>query len=202
MKIKNNYSVFGLFQLAICLLKTKILFKKSRLIRFPIDIRGKRYIDFGKNLTTGKYCRLEAFASLGGGRNDIKLEFGENVQINDFVHISAIEKVKIGNNVLIASHVYISDNSHGHYEGLPHDSMPSTPPIQREYKVSPVSIGDNAWIGEGVIIMPGCVIGKGTIIGAHSVVNKNIPENCIAVGAPARVIKRYNFSSGYWEKIM
>ena len=64
-----------------------------------------------------------------------------------------------------------------------------------------MKIGDNVWLGEGVIVMPGVTIGNGCVIGAHSVVNKSIPDNCIAVGTPAKIIKRYSFDSKKWERV-
>ena len=60
--MKNNYSTIKLFQYFFWLLRTKLIIPKARLIRFPIDLRGKKYIDFGQRLTTGVGCRLEAFA--------------------------------------------------------------------------------------------------------------------------------------------
>ena len=123
------------------------------------------------------------------------------MQINDYVHIAAMEQVHIGNNVLIASHVYISDNSHGCYKGSDDDTSPNIPPINRAYYTSPVCIGDNVWIGEGVMIMPGVTIGSGAVIGAHSVVNIDIPKDCIAVGAPARVIKKYDSLRQGWYRV-
>lgn len=193
----NVYRICDKFKLASYLIRTKLICRTVRLFRFPIDIRGKKWIDFGRQLTTGYWCRLEAFQF---GSSNGQIIFGNNVQINDFVHISSISSVKIGDNVLIASHVYISDNSHGFYKGDMKDSSPEIPPALREYNVAPVSIGNNVWIGEGVIVLPGVTIGNGSIIGAHSVVNRNIPENCIAVGSPARVIKRFNKQTGRWEK--
>lgn len=195
--MRNSYSIFKFFAIASYILRTKLISPKSRIIRFPIDLRGKRMIDFGKKLTTGKYCRIEA---INTGKAHKKIIFGKNVQINDFVHICALEKVVICDNVLIASHVYISDNSHGIYNGKNHDSNPLTPPIEREYFISPVCIGDNTWIGEGVIIMPGVNIGKGCIIGAHSIVKTNIQDYSIAVGSPAKIVKRYSFDDGCWKK--
>ena len=117
-----------------------------------------------------------------------RLIFGNNIQLNDFVHISAIERVEIGDNCLMASHIYISDNSHGIYGGGENELSPDTPPECREYITSPVKIGKNCWIGEGVIIMPGVTIGDGCVIGAHSIVNCDIPPASIAVGSPARVV--------------
>lgn len=180
-----------------CKLLTSIFFSKSRLIRFPIDIRGKKGIDFGKNLTTGMYCRLEAFSKDGSKT----LFFGDNVQINDFVHINALKSVKIGDNVLIASKVFITDLEHGSYKGDEYDSEPSSIVKDRELSSHDVVIGDNVWIGEMVSVLPGVTIGKNSIIGSNSVVTKSIPENCIAVGNPARIVKKYNFEAKHWEKL-
>lgn len=197
MRLQNSYSVYGYLKLIFYVLYTKTISCKARIIRFPIEIRGKKYIDFGTNLTTGIGCRFEAFPVLDANKH---LIFGDRVQVNDYVHISAMKTVKIGNDVLMASHIYISDNSHGSYKGES-QSSPEEPPIMRLYRVEPVIIEDNVWIGEGVVIMPGVVIGKGSIIGANSTVTKSIPSACIAVGQPARVVKKYDFKSGKWEPI-
>ena len=133
--------------------------------------------------------------------NRIRLKLGDNIQINDFVHICAIDSVEIGDNCLFASHIYISDNSHGVYCGGKTDSSPELSPAHREYITAPVKIGKNCWLGEGVIVMPGVSIGDGCVIGAHSIVNKDIPAASIAVGSPAKVVKKYNFELKKWEKI-
>lgn len=195
---RNKYTFVGVVYLFLKVLISKFISYNSRLIRTPIVIRGKRYIDFGYSLTTGVGCRFDAFGKKGDGK---KLIFGSNVQLNDYVHIVAMNRVVIGNDVLMASHVFISDNSHGVYSGTIDDSHPNTPPRLRNYLVSEAYIGDNVWLGEGVIIMPGVSIGNGCVIGAHSVVNSDIPCNCIAVGSPARVIKRFNDITKRWEKV-
>ena len=74
-------------------------------------------------------------------------------------------------------------------------------PDHREYITAPVKIGKNVWLAEGVIVMPGVTIGDGCVIGAHSVVNCNIPAACIAVGSPARVVKRYDYEKKRWMKV-
>lgn len=183
--------------LSYCKLKTALLFPSARLVRFPVDIRGRKGIDFGRSLTTGKYCRLETHCN----KKEKVLHFGNDVQINDFVHIVAKEKVFIGNNVLIASKVFITDCEHGSYKGDENDSFPLTDPKERELSSNPVVIEDNVWIGENVSILPGVTIGKGSVIGANSVVTKSIPEFSIAAGSPARVIKEFNFEIKKWEKI-
>ena len=87
--IKNSYSFWGYLRLAIFVIRTKFISSKARIIRFPIEIRGKRFIDFGSRLTTGKGCRLEVFST-----KEKKLFFGNDVQINDYVHISVMSSVR------------------------------------------------------------------------------------------------------------
>lgn len=198
MEITNSYSLSKKILLAWWLMRTKVICANARLFRFPFDVRGRKYIDFGQGMTTGVGCRLEAFSETGNST----MIFGERVQINDYVHICSMQKVSIGNDVLIAGKVYISDNSHGVYKGEEIHSNPEIPPIKREYFIAPVIIEDNVWIGEGVMVLPGVKIGKGAVIGAYSVVNKDIPSNTIAVGQPAKVIKRYDFDTKCWEKIL
>lgn len=198
-KIYNKYSFVTKIQLVWWLLRTKLIDRKARIFRFPMIIRGRKYIDFGERLTTGVGCRLEGFA--GCKPEEIKLHFGKNVQINDYVHMVAIENITIGDNVLMASHIFISDNSHGSYKCNFLDSNPRIPPTEREFITAPVKIGNNVWIGEGVCVMPGVSIGDGCVIGAHSVVSKSIPSYTIAVGSPAHVVKKYNFNTNHWEKV-
>ena len=90
--MKNEYSIYSKFKLFIWLIRTKIIAYQARIIRFPLGIRGRKYIDMGRRLTTGVGCRLEAFSEDGKK----KMFFGSDVQINDYVHINAMCKVKIG----------------------------------------------------------------------------------------------------------
>lgn len=197
IKLLKTYSAFQIFMLLVYVIRTKLVLKKARLIRFPIDLRGKRFISVKDGFTTGRYCRIETYPI----NNEKTLFFGENVQINDFVHITAMKKVSIGNNVLIASKVYISDCSHGSYSGDENDSDPMIPPSDRKLFSKDVIIEDNVWLGEFVSVLPGVTIGAGTIVGANSVVSKNLPSYVIAVGTPAKPIKKYDFQSQRWKKI-
>lgn len=194
----STYGLIGSLKVFYFFLKTKIFFSKARLVRFPIDIRNKQNIDFGVNLTTGIGCRIECFPI--NPTNEKLLKFGKNVQINDYVHITAAYSVEIGNNVLMASKIYISDCSHGSYIGNSDDSDPRVTPADRSLSVKPVKIQDNVWLGEFVSVLPGVTIGEGTIVGANSVVTKSLPPYVIAVGSPAKPIKFYNFDTQKWEK--
>lgn len=182
--MNNKYSILEIIKNIYSFFLTKLFFSNARLIRRPIYIRGKNSIDGGNNLTTGYRCRFD----LDGRKKTLTI--GDDCEFGDYTHIVALNNVKIGNNVLIASKVFISDTSHGNYKGYFQDS-PKIVPNKRSLCKDEVVIGDNVWIGENVVILKGVTIGKGSIIGANSVVSRNIEENSIAVGAPAKVIKKY-----------
>jgi acetyltransferase-like isoleucine patch superfamily enzyme len=110
-------------------------------------------------------------------------------------HISAVREVVIGEHVLLAPNVYISDHAHA-YENV-------ELPVMRQgiTDIAPVFIGRHTWLGQNVVVLPGVAIGQHCIIGANSVVNSSIPDYSVAVGAPARVIKRYNRDTNQWERV-
>ena len=190
----NNYSISEFISTTFALICTKLVYRNARLIRRPIYMRGKSSISYGEGLTTGHACRFD----LPGG-NKKTLIIGKNCEIGDNVHIVAHEKVVIGDNCLMASKIFISDTSHGDYAGE-NQSSPNTPPNDRNLITKPVSIGNNVWIGENVCILPGVRVGSGCIISANSVVIKDIPDNCIIAGAPAKLVKIYSANNNKWER--
>ena len=195
----GKYSIFQIFCLIFYKVRGWFMFKNARLIRFPFRVRGKQYIKIGKGFTTGFNCRIDALNINNFGEKYL-IEIGENVEINDEVHIGATQKIIIEDNVLIASKVYISDHNHGSYKGDEQDS-PMSIPKERKIHSSPIRIEKNVWIGELCCILQGVTIGEGSIIGAMSVVTKDIPPYTIAVGSPAKLIKRYNFKTKKWDKL-
>lgn len=197
--MNSQYGLGEIFTNIIALMYTKIFYRKARLIRLPIYIRGKKMLSFGMGFTTGYGCRIEMFDLMQN--NQKKIIIGDNCKIGDHVHLAAGENLTIGDNCLLASKIYISDISHGQYNLYCEDSRPETIPDKRPLFTNPVQIGNNVWIGENVSILPGVNIGNGSIIGANAVVNSNIPDHCIAVGVPAKVIKKYDQISGEWLKV-
>lgn len=193
----NKYDFIGKIKLFYSFIITKILYRKARLIRQPFDIRGKKYIELNFGFTCGFGCRLEAYPE---NKSEKVLILGKNVQINDYVHITARKKVLIEDNVLIASKVFISDLDHGCYSSNTIFDMNIIPTKRKLFSKS-IVIHKNVWIGENVSILSGVEIGENSIIGAGSVVTKNIPRNTIAVGNPARIIKKYNELTKKWERI-
>lgn len=197
--MKNNYSVFETISTAYALILTKLFYPGARLIRRPFYCRGKKRLKFAEGFTTGHNCRFDLFGETGDSRK--KLIFGAKCKLGDNVHIVASEKVIIGDNCLMASKIFISDTNHGEYSSVTFDSSPDIPPDERPLYTKPVSIGKNVWIGENVCILPGVTIGDGCIIGANSVVNRDIPKSCIAVGLPAIVVKRWDEAEKTWMSI-
>lgn len=163
------------------------------------QVVGTHLIRVGANFYAGAGFRLEALSAYHDAQYTPRVVIKDNVTINDYVHIGVNHYVEIGNNVLLASKVYISDHGHGCYTG-PSQSSPDQAPAVRALTLGgAVVIEDNVWIGESVSVLSGVRIGRGSIIGANSVVTGDIEPYCIAVGVPARVIKRYNHAAHTWE---
>lgn len=188
--MRNKYCASEFFSNIVALVFTKIFYRPARLIRRPIYLRGKKSLSIGKNLTIGHSCRFD----LEGKKKTLFI--GENCEFGDYTHIVALSEVRIGNDVLIASKVFISDTNHGIYKGDRQDN-PLNPPNNRTLEKKPVFIGNNVWIGENVVILPGSSIGDGCIIGANSVVSEIIPENSIVV-SNNKIIKTWDSKTKKW----
>lgn len=195
-KYKNRWSLFEGILLGFSLIWTKIFYPKAKLICYPIYMRGKKSMVYGAGLNVGYGCRFDLINT-----EKVTLQIGENFELGDYCHIVAVDRVKIGNNVMVASKVFISDCNHGSYSCSEGGSEPSEPPRYRALSSSPVIIGNNVWIGDNAVILAGVHIGDGCVIGANSVVNHDIETNTIAVGVPARVVKRYNLEKKCWVKV-
>jgi acetyltransferase-like isoleucine patch superfamily enzyme len=106
--------------------------------------------------------------------------------------ISAAQEVTIEDDVMFALNVLISDGMHGF------ENANEPYKYQKMWKVAPVLVKRGCWIGQNVVIMPGVTVGELSIIGANSVVTKSIPDRCIAIGAPARVVKTWDEHTQAW----
>ncbi len=122
------------------------------------------------------------------------LKIGKNFHATRNFTVQCAGSITIGDDVLVASDVFIINYNHG------------LSPLTQSYlnnslEVSEVVIGNGVWIGNNVIVLPGVHIGDKSIIGAGSVVTKDIPPYSIAIGNPAKVVKMYNFETQQWVKI-
>lgn len=166
-------------------------------------IIGCNNLVIGKNFYAGKNLWIEAITEYEQDKFRPRILIKDNVSMSDFNHIGCVNYVEIGNGVLFGSHCFVTDHNHGSYSGdLQNQSSPLIPPVQRILSnKNSVIIRDNVWIGNNVTILPGVIIGEGTIIGANAVVSQNIPSYSIAVGIPARVIKKWDFTLNQWVKV-
>lgn len=135
----------------------------------------------GKIWMKGK-VRLEDFSELKSNGN---LTIGNHFVLNKYSRIVCHDEIIIGENVVIARFVSILDHDH---KGKFIDNQF----IINGYLTSPIRIGNNVWIGDKVSITKGVTIGNNVIIGANSVVTKDIPDNSIAAGVPAKIIRKIN----------
>lgn len=161
--------------------------KKSRLIS-PERIVGAEKIFIKDYVTIHEQVYLMTVQ-----KKEISgiIEIKSRCQIGARNHIVSANRIIIERNVLTASNVYITDNSHG-YEDI------TKPIFNQPLSVSSsIKIGENTWLGENVCIIKSNV-GKNCVIGANSVVTHDIPDYCVAVGCPAKIIKRYDVVKGVW----
>ena len=164
------------------------------------QIYGARYIQFGRSISIYRNLWLEAVTEYRGEKFYPVIKIGDRVGFSNGVHISAINKISIGNDVLFGSHVFVSDHNHGAYSGSEQTSPHILPSERTLISNGEVVIEDNVWFGDNVNVVGPVRIGYGAVIAANSVVRKDVPPRSIVAGAPARVIKVFNKSTDKWEK--
>lgn len=175
---KISTKLFLARKMAYCGKKT-VLFHPMRL-----DWPGSMCLEDGVFIGEGAWL-------LGAAGDKVTLSIGSGTTIGHYSHIVATHDVRIGNNVLIADKVFISDCTHEF-------SNPDIPVADQPVKpIRPVAVGDGSWIGESVAIM-GASIGKHCVVGANSVVNRDVPDYTVVGGVPARPISRYSFELKEW----
>jgi acetyltransferase-like isoleucine patch superfamily enzyme len=162
---------------------------------FPeVHIVRPQYISIGDNVTIGRGTDIYVHPN----RSDMKgciIRIANNVHIGSHNIIGARKSIVLEDNVLIGPHVMIGDHTH-HYENV------EIPVKQQEATEGrPIRVEQDSWIGANVFILPNVTIGRHSVIGANSVVNRDIPPYSVAVGAPARVIKRYDFDLKQWVRV-
>ncbi len=164
-----------------------------------VYIEGGVVINRPRFVQLGDHVRIKRNTSINlhpkdKRSKDILLFIGEDVIISESCFISACNRIVIEEHVGISPNVMIIDNSR-----KPGDV--SRPSKEQKVEVGFVHIGADSWIAYGACVMPNVTIGKHCIIGALSVVNKDIPPYSVAVGSPAKVVKRYDFDRKEWVKV-
>jgi acetyltransferase-like isoleucine patch superfamily enzyme len=167
-------------------------FGAGSLIAFPwVSLYNEHHIEIGADTMIGPYCALSA--GMVPGQECVTspvVRLGDRCLIGRGSGIVGHLAIDIGNDVWTGHHVYITDQNHG-YEDV-------TRPISRQSQPErPVTIGEGSWLGTGTVVLPGARIGRHVAVGANSVVTGDLPDFCVAVGAPARVVRRYDETAGW-----
>lgn len=160
-------------------------FGAGSVICFPTTtIMNERYIRIGSGTMIGPNVALSA-GMVPDQRcvTDPVVSIGDRCLIGRGTGIVGHLSIEIGDDVWTGHHVYITDQNHGYDD-------PDRPISQQVQPERPVRIGSGSWLGHGAVILPGATIGRNVVIGANSVVTGTIPDHSVAVGAPARVIRR------------
>jgi acetyltransferase-like isoleucine patch superfamily enzyme len=167
-------------------------FGQGSIICFPTNaVFNEHYIHIGEGTMIGPGITLSA-GMVPGQKclGDPVVRIGDRCLIGKGSGIVGHFSIDIGDDVWTGQHVYITDQNHG-YEDL------DLPISRQTMPERPVSIGDGSWIGHGTVVLPGARIGRHVTVGANSVVVGELPDNCVAVGNPARVIRRHMPGEGW-----
>ena len=162
-------------------------FGRGSVICFPANtLFNERYIHIGSGTMIGPHCTLSAGMVPGQECvTDPVVKIGDRCLIGKGSGIVGHLAIEIGDDVWTGHHVYITDQNHG-YEDL------AIPISLQSMPEKPVSIGDGSWLGHGTVVLPGASIGRHVAIGANSVVTGVLPDNCVAAGVPARVLRYHD----------
>ncbi|MBL6657919.1 MAG: acyltransferase [Flavobacteriales bacterium] len=165
---------------------------RKSILCMPFSVNGAKYISIESEVYIKPNSWLLALDD--DASTNEKLSIGSKTYIGRNVHIVAIKGVHISSDVLISDNVYLADNYH-HFENGNKPYKDQGVGFKKE-----VLIGQGSWLGENVCVLSSH-IGKQCIIGANSVVTKDIPDYSMAVGTPAKVIKKFDYTTNCWIEV-
>jgi carbonic anhydrase/acetyltransferase-like protein (isoleucine patch superfamily) len=157
----------------------------------PGSVFGEASIAIGADTLIGALVTMSAGMVPGQDLGPVPvLRIGDRCVIGRGSHIVAHHSLVIENDVFTGPYVYITDQNHGYAD-------PDAPiGLQLPHNAA-VRIGSGSWLGAGAIVLPGACIGRNVVIAAGSVVRGTIPDQCVAAGVPARVVRRYHPGTGW-----
>lgn len=152
-------------------------------------LEGGKYISVGNHFMARSGLRLEAWDKYEDFRYTPTICIGDNVRVGEHCHIGAVNKIIIGNNVLMGSKVYITDHHHGTTDI---DDLEKQPVDRELYSKGNIIIEDNVFIGDNVVIMPGVKVGRNSVLAASTVVTKCVPPFSVVCGIPGKIMETHS----------
>lgn len=152
----------------------------------PILLMGLNKVKLGKRVRIFPNARFEVH-----GEGEINIH--GNVSIGQGFHITSKGSLDIGSGTVISGNVIVTNIDH-EYEDI------NKPILEQPYIVKDTIIGENCFIGFGVVIQAGTKLGRHCVVGANSVARGTFPDYCVIAGVPAKIIKRYDFNEKKWVR--
>lgn len=166
-------------------------FGAGSCIGFPCVLVGEQAIHIGRDAMIAADTTVTAgWVVEGWTLPDVVVRIGDRSLIGGGSTVIGHRLIDIGDDVWTGRNVHITDMNHGFSD--------VDRPISEQWQgPDPVHIGDGSWLGHGVVVLPGARIGRHVAVGANSVVIGTLPDRCVAVGAPARVVRRHDTERGW-----
>ena len=190
MLIRGFFKSFFIKKKGKVFLGKKVILRNKKFIKIDGSIRIGDYteldgysiggIEIGKDSKIGKFVIMRASSNYYNPGKGIKI--GDNFSIGDYSFFGAHGGIEIGNDVIMGQSIRF--HAQNHY--FDKDELIR---LQGEHSKG-IKIGNNCWIGSGVVFLDGVTVGDNVVIGANSLVCKDIPSNTLSVGSPAKVIKK------------
>lgn len=205
MKKNYLYKILRRIDFEISKLRGRLLFDKS------VFIERNVHIPYPETVLIKKKCTIKSNVQIKSCKNSKVIiedntlicsyttletaggyiEIGKNIIIGEYCTIQGQGGVILEDNVLMASHVHFISNQH-QYTDI------NTPIKYQPNQSAKITVKQDTWIGINVVILSGVTIGKHCIIGSGSIVKNDIPDFSVAVGNPAKIIKKYDFYLDKW----
>jgi acetyltransferase-like isoleucine patch superfamily enzyme len=166
-------------------------FGSGSLIRPPYTIVSPGRIYIGSGTIIGPNALLSVITDHLGYQFEPELRIGDRCSIGQNFVVGCIDRVTIGNDVLISSNAFVGDTIHGYADA-------NTPVLYQPLeKRGALEVGNGAFIGINAVVLPGVRIGRNAVVGAGAVVTHDVPDRAVVVGNPAHIIKRYDDVRGW-----
>jgi acetyltransferase-like isoleucine patch superfamily enzyme len=159
-------------------------FGSGSVVQLPVRLSGEHRMSIGADVFVGAGAWLQVL-DIGDSADDIALQIGDRAAFAGGCVVSVARSLTIGADVAMARNCYVADHTHAYTDS---DTSISD---QGLTDINPVVIEDGVWLGENVVVLPGVTIGRGSVVGANSVVTQDLPPHTVALGIPARIVRRF-----------